>query len=216
VPAEKIAAAQDIPRRFLDNILLQLRRAGLIHSQRGPDGGYWLARPAEEITLADVIVVVEGGTTQFAPPELPAADVSYDPLAQLADTLREQLTPTAGARLAVLLSDPPQTADDAAHSLTTFRAGARLHHMLTERQGERLPDWLDASGDGRVAEAFGRLVRGEARLGLEESAMCRPRSWASPSSQPNLGLTCWKVRRLQKWPRTLRWKWPVPHRLPRA
>jgi Rrf2 family protein len=60
VPAEKIAAAQDIPRRFLDNILLQLRRAGLIHSQRGPDGGYWLARPAEEITLADVIVIVEG------------------------------------------------------------------------------------------------------------------------------------------------------------
>ena len=46
VPAEKIAVAQDIPRRFLDNILLQLRRAGLIHSQRGPDGGYWLARPA--------------------------------------------------------------------------------------------------------------------------------------------------------------------------
>ncbi|WP_246090289.1 Rrf2 family transcriptional regulator [Nonomuraea deserti] len=35
-----------MPRRFCDNILLQLRRAGLIHSQRGPDGGYWLARPA--------------------------------------------------------------------------------------------------------------------------------------------------------------------------
>lgn len=60
VPAEKIAVSQNIPRRFLDNILLQLRRAGLIHSQRGPDGGYWLARPAEEITLADVIMVVEG------------------------------------------------------------------------------------------------------------------------------------------------------------
>ncbi|QYC45936.1 HTH-type transcriptional regulator IscR [Nonomuraea coxensis DSM 45129] len=60
VPAERIAAAQRIPRRFLDNILLQLRRAGLIHSMRGPEGGYWLARPAEEITLADVIVVIEG------------------------------------------------------------------------------------------------------------------------------------------------------------
>ncbi|MEW9550107.1 Rrf2 family transcriptional regulator [Nonomuraea sp. NPDC050783] len=60
VPAERIATAQNIPRRFLDNILLQLRRAGLIHSLRGPEGGYWLARPAEEITLADVIVVVEG------------------------------------------------------------------------------------------------------------------------------------------------------------
>ncbi len=60
VPAERIATAQEIPRRFLDNILLQLRRAGLIHSQRGPDGGYWLARPATEISLADIIVVVEG------------------------------------------------------------------------------------------------------------------------------------------------------------
>jgi Rrf2 family protein len=60
VPAERIATAQDIPRRFLDNILLQLRRAGIIESQRGPDGGYWLARPATEITLADVILVIEG------------------------------------------------------------------------------------------------------------------------------------------------------------
>ncbi|GII95618.1 RrF2 family transcriptional regulator [Sinosporangium siamense] len=60
VPAERIASTQNIPRRFLDNILLQLRRAGLIHSQRGPEGGYWLARPADQITLADVIAVVEG------------------------------------------------------------------------------------------------------------------------------------------------------------
>ncbi|WP_113702782.1 RrF2 family transcriptional regulator [Nonomuraea lactucae] len=60
VPAEKIAAAQGIPRKFLDNILLQLRRAGLLHSQRGPDGGYWLARPTDQITLADIITVVEG------------------------------------------------------------------------------------------------------------------------------------------------------------
>jgi Rrf2 family protein len=60
VAAEKIAAAQDIPRRFLDNILLQLRRAGLIHSQRGPEGGYWLARTPDKITLADVILVTEG------------------------------------------------------------------------------------------------------------------------------------------------------------
>ncbi|MBG0817969.1 Rrf2 family transcriptional regulator [Planomonospora sp. ID82291] len=60
VPAERIAEAQSIPRRFLDNILLQLRRGGLLHSRRGSDGGYWLTRPAEEITLADVVTIVEG------------------------------------------------------------------------------------------------------------------------------------------------------------
>ncbi|TMR17690.1 Rrf2 family transcriptional regulator [Nonomuraea turkmeniaca] len=60
VNAEWIAATQEIPRRFCDNILLQLRRAGLIRSQRGPEGGYWLARPATEIALADVIRVTEG------------------------------------------------------------------------------------------------------------------------------------------------------------
>ncbi|MFF4775431.1 RrF2 family transcriptional regulator [Microtetraspora fusca] len=66
VPAERIATAQDIPRRFLDNILLQLRRAGLINSQRGPDGGYWLARPADQISLADIIVVIEGVSQESA------------------------------------------------------------------------------------------------------------------------------------------------------
>ncbi|MFG1946414.1 RrF2 family transcriptional regulator [Nonomuraea sp. NPDC048826] len=68
VHAEKVAESQEIPRRFCDNILLQLRRAGLLHSQRGPDGGYWLARPAAEISLADVIRVTEGveqATRQF-------------------------------------------------------------------------------------------------------------------------------------------------------
>jgi len=60
VKTEQIAAAQAIPPRFLESILLQLRNAGLVRSQRGAEGGYWLARPAAEITLADVIRVVEG------------------------------------------------------------------------------------------------------------------------------------------------------------
>ena len=45
---------------FLENILTQLRSAGLVRSQRGPEGGYWLARPAEEVNLAQVIRAVEG------------------------------------------------------------------------------------------------------------------------------------------------------------
>src|SRR5688500_15671486 len=58
--AEQLAAAQEIPPKFLESILLQLRRSGIVYAQRGPDGGYWLARPAVEITLAQVIRAVDG------------------------------------------------------------------------------------------------------------------------------------------------------------
>jgi Rrf2 family protein len=57
---ERIAQAQGIPLKFLENILLELRHHGLVQSQRGAEGGYWLARPAEEITLAEIIRAVEG------------------------------------------------------------------------------------------------------------------------------------------------------------
>lgn len=60
VPAERIADAQDIPVNFLENILLDLRRAGIVDSRRGAGGGYLLARPADEIVLADVIRAVDG------------------------------------------------------------------------------------------------------------------------------------------------------------
>jgi Rrf2 family protein len=57
---DDVAQAQGIPVSFLENILTQLRSAGVVRSQRGPEGGYWLAHPAEEVTLADVIRAVEG------------------------------------------------------------------------------------------------------------------------------------------------------------
>ena len=60
VTADRLATAQEIPPKFLESILLQLRRGGIISSQRGPDGGYWLARPAAEISLADIIRVIDG------------------------------------------------------------------------------------------------------------------------------------------------------------
>jgi Rrf2 family protein len=60
VTAERLATAQGIPPKFLESILLQLRRAGVVHSQRGPEGGYWLAKPADEISLADIIRVIDG------------------------------------------------------------------------------------------------------------------------------------------------------------
>jgi Rrf2 family protein len=57
---DRIARAQKIPPKFLESILLDLKHAGLVQSQRGAEGGYWLARPPAEITLAEVIRAVEG------------------------------------------------------------------------------------------------------------------------------------------------------------
>ena len=58
--AREIAAAQEIPQNFLENILTELRRAGIVRSRRGADGGYQLARPAADVTVADVLRAVEG------------------------------------------------------------------------------------------------------------------------------------------------------------
>jgi Rrf2 family protein len=60
VTADQLARAQGIPAKFLESILLQLRRGGVVNAQRGPEGGYWLAREAAEISLADVIRVIDG------------------------------------------------------------------------------------------------------------------------------------------------------------
>ena len=60
VKGERLADAQGIPLKFLENILGDLRQAGLVVSQRGPEGGYRLERPAGEISVADVIRAVDG------------------------------------------------------------------------------------------------------------------------------------------------------------
>jgi Rrf2 family protein len=60
VKGEQLSEAQGIPLQFLEHILLELKHARIIRTKRGVRGGYWLARPASEITLADVIRAVEG------------------------------------------------------------------------------------------------------------------------------------------------------------
>ena len=71
VKGDAIATAQDIPVRFLENILAEMRHAGLVLSQRGADGGYRLAKAPSEISLADVIRAVEGplASVRSEPPE---------------------------------------------------------------------------------------------------------------------------------------------------
>jgi Rrf2 family protein len=75
VKGELLADRQGIPPKYLENILADLRRSGLVASQRGADGGYWLASPADEISVADIIRAVEGPLADVhgTPPEM----VSY-------------------------------------------------------------------------------------------------------------------------------------------
>jgi len=75
VKAERVATAQGIPLNFLENILGELRHAGIVRSHRGAEGGFRLARPADEVTVADVIRAVEGplASVRGGPPE----DASY-------------------------------------------------------------------------------------------------------------------------------------------
>lgn len=60
VSCEALAEAQQIPTRFLEGILNQLRRAGIVASRRGNEGGYLLSRPAKDIMVADVIRALDG------------------------------------------------------------------------------------------------------------------------------------------------------------
>jgi Rrf2 family protein len=71
VKAERVATAQDIPLNFLENILGELRHAGVVRSHRGAEGGFRLAKPAEDVTVADVIRAVEGplASVRGGPPE---------------------------------------------------------------------------------------------------------------------------------------------------
>ena len=71
IKGERLAEAQDIPLQFLEHILLELKHAGIVRARRGAKGGYWLARPAEEVTVADIVRAVEGpiANVQSSPPE---------------------------------------------------------------------------------------------------------------------------------------------------
>lgn len=71
IKGERLADAQDIPLQFLEHILLELKHHGIIRARRGAKGGYWLAKPADEITIAEIVRAVEGpiAHVQSTPPE---------------------------------------------------------------------------------------------------------------------------------------------------
>src|ERR1700722_19841397 len=85
VKREEIAEAQGIPVAFLQNILIELRHAEIVDAQRGRDGGFRLARPASQITVADVVRAVSGplATIRGVRPQLVEYPASAEPLKEV-------------------------------------------------------------------------------------------------------------------------------------
>ncbi|HEY3672839.1 MAG TPA: Rrf2 family transcriptional regulator [Acidimicrobiia bacterium] len=74
--AREIAAAQEIPQNFLENILAELRRAGIVHTHRGPGGGSSLARSADTITVGEILLAIDGPLAAVR--DLPPDTLVYD------------------------------------------------------------------------------------------------------------------------------------------
>jgi Rrf2 family protein len=121
VKGDAIAQAQEIPFPFLGAILRDLREEGIVRSQRGADGGYWLAKPATEITVADVIRAVDGPLAwvrgvrpedlEYPGPARVLQDVWIAVRANLRDvleavTLADIASGTLPARITDLAADP--------------------------------------------------------------------------------------------------------------
>ena len=84
VPSGEIARRRDIPVQFLEGLFATLRRAGILHSQRGVKGGYSFARPADELTVLEVVEALEGSLAVDARTQ---GDIWSDAV----DALRERL-----------------------------------------------------------------------------------------------------------------------------
>ena len=99
VPVGEIAAENDIPRKFLDTILSDLRHAGMVRSRKGPSGGYALARPADSITLGDIVRALDGplapigcaSRTRYHPCE-DCADVATCPVRLIMSQVRDAMS----------------------------------------------------------------------------------------------------------------------------
>ena len=88
-PIQAIAARQAIPQRYLEQVLLALKRAGLLTSRRGSAGGYHLTRPPEDITVGDVLRAVEGPVNGLGPVRRGRGRIARDPVADLSELWRE-------------------------------------------------------------------------------------------------------------------------------
>jgi Rrf2 family protein len=122
VPLQAIAARQAIPQRYLEQVLLALKRAGLLTSRRGSTGGYHLTRPPDEITVGAVLRAVEGTQGPFDRASRPRRDGSADEhdLADLWDEIAEAISKVV---------DRVTFGDLAARALERRSAARAMYHI---------------------------------------------------------------------------------------
>ncbi len=118
-PIQDIAAHQGIPQRYLEQVLLQLKRAGLLVSRRGSSGGYRLNRPPDQITVGSVLRAVEGSVPGLEPPRRAGRKPHPDAAGDLSELWRE--------------------IDEAVSGVIDRTTLADLGRRALERQGARRP-----------------------------------------------------------------------------
>jgi len=118
-PIQEIASRQDIPQRYLEQVLLQLKRAGLLVSRRGSSGGYRLSRPPDQVTVGSVLRAVEGSLAALDPLRRPGRGRQADEAGDLSELWRE--------------------VGEAISSVVDRTTLADLKRRAEERQGARRP-----------------------------------------------------------------------------
>jgi Rrf2 family protein len=91
IKGDVLATRQGIPFRFLEATLGELRQAGLIHSRRGSDGGYWLDRSPAEITIAEISITVEGALVDLRTVPTGAGDGTAELVREVWDAAHRHL-----------------------------------------------------------------------------------------------------------------------------
>src|SRR3954471_17750254 len=133
-----LAEAQDIPLQFLEHILLELKHQGIIRARRGAKGGYWLAKTADEVTIADIVRAVEGpiAHVQSTPPEAIEYRGNAEPLQKVWIAVRASLrTVLENVTLADLVADElPAVVDELIASPDAWVASTGTKEMVAKER----------------------------------------------------------------------------------
>lgn len=216
----QIAKAQQLPPKFPENIRSELKHAGIVESHRGAEGGYQLGRPADQITLADIIRAVDGPLAkvrQTRPQSLPYPD----PASRLLDvwiaarvslrsvlehvTLADLVAGTLPSSVRDLTKDPTPgspTSRKAAQPRHRSQPGPALRRREARREGGGADPCRSAESDSRAAQSPQRrggrtrptaqeTMPVEKRL-IKPSSDCSSRHACSSASPPSGTRTCQK------------------------